>query len=900
MRDRTGGRRGGVARYLRLPRSASRIRDDIDEELRFDIEIRARDLRALGVSAEEAERRASREFGDLDGTRRYCEEIDMQIEADVRWSHTFDDLRSDLLIALRGMRRTPVFAAVVLLTLALGIGANTAVFSVVRRVIIAPLPFRSPNELYRLYTTPSATDGDFDKVSAVELNDLAAQSRTLAGVTLFGNYSGVTYADDHSTESWQSVSVAPNFFDVLGVRPELGRTFGPGDFVAGAPNAVMLAHQVWQRVFGGDPGVIGRSIEASGARFTVVGVLPENFVGPTFNADILRPLNVDGVMRNARFARSRVWRSVARAKPGVSPAQLRSELATLQPRIQTAYPEIKHAGVFVATPLHEAIVGGAGPVLRVVMGGALIVLLAACVNIAGLFVARAASRRRELGVRTALGAARGRLVRQVVAETLLYGVAGGGIGVMLAVVLKSGLLRIAGPMLPPLGEARIDSTAFIFAFVASLVCGVAFGLLPALATTRVDVRDALADAGTRSASRGAAAGRTSRLLVSVQVAFAVVLVVGAGLLVRTFKTLVDTDLGYATTGHQATFFLGLGARYRDPAAQGAFVETFLHRVHALPGVTAAGYTVTGPWSGSWRTIHFHLAGQTEAVSEPSSAVLATASAEFFTATGIPIHRGRGFNAGDHRGTTPVAVISESMARKYWPNSNPIGARIRLDWYSVDPGDSTVAREIVGVVSDVKENALSDAAATVYVSAEQAQIYGSAFVVRTTGDANGLLKAIAETVHGLDPRVPLVSPRSLSDVLSGLVRRQNVAMVLIAAFAALAVLLAGLGVYGVMAYSVAARTRELGIRSALGASRLSIVGLVLRDGLATTSLGLAGGMMVALAMPRLVSSLLVGVSARDPLSYAGALLVLGVVALVACALPARAAARVEPVEALRLE
>jgi putative ABC transport system permease protein len=900
MRDRTGGRRGGVARYLRLPRSASRIRDDIDEELRFDIEIRARDLRALGVSAEEAERRASREFGDLDGTRRYCEEIDMQIEADVRWSHTFDDLRSDLLIALRGMRRTPVFAAVVLLTLALGIGANTAVFSVVRRVIIAPLPFRSPNELYRLYTTPSATDGDFDKVSAVELNDLAAQSRTLAGVTLFGNYSGVTYADDHSTESWQSVSVAPNFFDVLGVRPELGRTFGPGDFVASAPNAVMLAHQVWQRVFGGDPGVIGRSIEASGARFTVVGVLPENFVGPTFNADILRPLNVDGVMRNARFARSRVWRSVVRAKPGVSPAQLRSELATLQPRIQTAYPEIKHAGVFVATPLHEAIVGGAGPVLRVVMGGALMVLLAACVNIAGLFVARAASRRRELGVRTALGAAQGRLVRQVVAETLLYGVAGGSIGVMLAIVLKSGLLHIAGPMLPPLGEATIDGAAFTFALVASLVCGVAFGLLPALATTRVDVRDALADSGSRSASRGAAAARTSRLLVSVQVGFAVVLVVGAGLLVRTFKTLVDTDLGYATTSHQATFFLGLGARYRDPAAQGAFVETFLQRVHALPGVTAAGYTVTGPWNGSWRTIHFHLAGQAEPASEPSSAVLATASAEFFTATGIPVRRGRGFNAGDHLGTAPVAVISESMARKYWPNSNPIGTRIRLDWYSVNPGDSTMAREIVGVVSDVKENALSDAAATVYVSAEQAQIYGSAFVVRTSGDAKGLLKAIAETVHGLDPRVPLVSPRSLSDVLSGLVRRQNVAMVLIAAFAALAVLLAGLGVYGVMAYSVAARTRELGIRSALGASRLSIVSLVLRDGLATTSLGLAGGMMVALAMPRLVSSLLVGVSARDPLSYAGALLVLGVVALVACALPARAAARVEPVEALRLE
>ena len=563
--------------------------------------MRARDLMQLGISADAAHARAAREFGDLDGTRRYCEDIDMQIEAEVRRSHFFQDLRSDLAISLRGLRRTPVFAAVVLITLALGIGANTAVFSVVRRVLITPLPFRAPDELYRLYTAPSAT-GDFDKLAAVELSDLAAQSRSVAALTFFGNYMGVTYSDDHTADSWQSVSVAPNFFDVLGVQPIHGRSFGPEDFVQGAPSVIMISYQIWERIFGGDRGIVGRLVQLNAQPFTVIGVLPEHFVGPTFNADILRPLNVASVMRSPQFARSRVWRSVARLKSGVPLEQWRSELGVLRPRIQASYPEIKNAGVFLPTPLHEAVVGGAAPVLRVVMGGALVVLLAACVNIAGLFLSRAAARRRELGVRTALGAARGRLVRQVLAETLLYGIVGGAIGIVLAIALKAALLHVAGPMLPPLGAVRIDTGVLAFALITSIACGVAFGLLPALAATRVDVREALGSASTRASSRGSAASRASRLLVAAQVAFAVVLVVGASLLIRTFRTLVNTDLGYATTNHQATFFLSTGARYREAASQGAFVESFLQRVHTLPGVTAAGYTVTGPWSGTWRTI----------------------------------------------------------------------------------------------------------------------------------------------------------------------------------------------------------------------------------------------------------------------------------------------------------
>jgi putative ABC transport system permease protein len=891
-----------LARFLRMPRSAARIRADIDDEIRFDIDMRARDFVRQGMDAGEAQARAACEFGDLNATRRYCEDTDMHIEADVRRSNFLEDVRADLAIALRGMRRTPMFAAVVLLTLALGIGANTAVFSVVRRVLIAPLPFRSPEQLYRLYTAPSATDGDNDKLSLAELEELGDQSRSLAGLTLFGNYQGFTYSDDRmEDDSWQSVSVAPNFFSVLGVQPVLGRVFRAEDFQPGAPRVLIITYQIWQRVFGGDRGVIGRTVQINAKPVVVIGVMPEYFVGPTFNADMLLAFNVDAASKNPRYAASRAWRSVARLRPGVSLEQWRAELATLRPRIQAAHPEIKNAGVVLPTPLHEAIVGGAGPVLWLVMGGALIVLLATCVNIAGLFLSRAAARRRELGIRTALGAGRGRLIRAILAETLLFGLVGGVLGVLLGVALKAALLQNIGPMLPKLGDVRIDAGVLLFALAASVVSGIIVGAMPAVAATRVDVRDALGDSGARAASRGAVTARASRLLVSAQVAFALVLVVGANLFVRTFKTLLDTDLGYQTSNHQATFFLSPGARYRDPATQSAFVESFMERVRAIPGVTAVGYTVTNPWNGSWISPHFQIDGRPSDGGSRPSAVLATASAEYFQAMGMPVRLGRGFNAGDVSGSASVVVISESMAKRYWPNANPIGARIRItDFYARDASDTLLLREVVGVVGDVRQDAMSEASPTIYVAAEQAQIGGASFVMRTTGDASALLPLIKGAVHAIDPKVPVVSPRTLRDVLSNIVRRQNVAMTLTGLFAVLALLLAGLGVYGMMAYNVLARTREFGIRSALGASRAAVLGLVLRDGLATTALGLVVGLVLAAVLLRFAASLLVGATAHDPASYAAAMVILGVVALAACAVPARAATRIEPVEALRLE
>ncbi|HEY2379085.1 MAG TPA: ABC transporter permease [Gemmatimonadaceae bacterium] len=887
--------------FPRLPRSAARIRTDVQDEIAFDIDMRARDLVAQGMDAREAHERAVREFGDLDATRRYLEDTDMQIEAETRRGHLLEDLRADLTIALRGMRRAPVFAAVVLLTLALGIGANTAVFSVVRRVLIAPLPFRHPEQLYRLYTTPAATDGDNDKLSLVELTELARESKSLAGLTLFGAYQGVMYSDDRTSDAWQAVSVAPSFFPVLGIQPVLGRAFRSDDFLRGAPSVLVITYQVWQRVFGGDRGVVGHVIQVNARPFTVIGVLPEHFVGPTFNADVLLPFNVDAALGRQSSARSREWRSVVRLKPNVSLQNWRSELAVLRSRIQAAHPEIRNAGVVLPTPLHEAIVGSAGPVLRLVMGGALIVLLAACVNIAGLFLSRAAAHRRELGIRTALGAGRGRLIRQTLAETILYGILGGSIGLVLGAALKASLLRIAGPMLPRLGDIRIDAGVLLFALAASIVCGVIFGALPALAATRVDVRQTLGDSAARGSSRGASSAHTSSFLVSAQVALAVALVVGASLFVRTFRTLLGTDLGYEMSNHQTSFFLVAGPRYRDPAAQSAFVESFVHRVHTLPNVTAVGYTVTNPWNGSWISPHFEIEGRPSEPGEHPSAILATASTEYFAAMGIRVRAGRGFNAGDTPGNAPVLVISESLAKRYWPNESPLGARIRLtDFYARSAGDTLLMREVVGVVNDVRDDAMSPARQTVYLPAEQTQIAGGSVVVRTTGDAASLQPLIADAARMLDPKVPVLLPMTLREVRSDIVRRQNVAMTLTALFAVLALLLAGLGIYGVMAYNVFARTREFGIRSALGASRRAVLGLVLRDGLTTTAVGLIAGLLLAAGLSQFAASLLVGVTAHDPASYIVAGVIAVAVGLAACAVPARAATRIEPVEALRLE
>lgn len=889
----------GIRRFLRLPRSAARIRAEIDEELRFDIEMRAGDLVREGVPRDVAHARAVAEFGDLEATRRYCEETDMASESQFNRASVLSDLRADLLIAWRTMRRTPAFALVVGITLALGIGANTTVFSVVKRVLITPLPYRAPEQLYRMYTAPSSVDGDDDKLSAVEITALA-EARSLAGVTEFGNYGGMTFTDGRTAEPWGTVQVGPNFFDVFGVRPALGRQFTEEDFGPSGARGVIITHQLWQRVFGGDPNVVGRRVQLNSNDLTVVGVLPESFVGPTFTADALLPLPWANILRSSpRNVRGRAWRAIVRTRAGVSEAELNAELATLGQRFRKQYPEIKNGGVFRPVSLHAAMVGNAKTVLLLVMAGALLVLVITCANIAGLFLSRGAARRRELGVRAALGAGRSRLVRQMLTESALYGLGGGAAGIALAVVMTRVFVGIAGSTLPHLGEIQLDGISLAFAATIAVLCGLAVGVAPAIAATRVDLREALGDSGNRAASMGAASVRGRRGLVAGQLAVAVVLLVGAGLLLRTFTALTRTPLGYAVDTRTLTFRVNLpNARYPDTLSRTTLLSALVDRVHRLPGVRAVGYTAVAPWNGGMMSTGFRVEGRQVDQNSVPNVQFATASDEYFAASGTPIRAGRVFNSSDRTGAPRVVVIGESVAQRFWPNGGAIGSRVRLGTGA--PGDNSDPFEVVGIVGDTRATVMGDIVPTVYMSERLWNPHGGEFVVRATDDAAGLIPGIKSILHELDPQLPLIFPRTMREVLDATIARQHLAMILMASFAALALVLAALGVYSVMAYSVIGRTREFGIRSALGAERWSILGLVLRQGATTTIVGVGAGLVVAALVSKYVSSLLVGVTAHDVPTFTLAALVLLFVAGVACVLPARRATRVEPVEALRAD
>ena len=888
--------RRGIRRFLQLPRTSRRIRADVDDELQFDIDMRTEELRRLGLSFQAARERAIAEFGDIDETRAYCGDLDMRHEASEHRADYLGDLRSDLLIAWRGMRRAPAFAAVVLLTLALGIGANTAIFSVIRRVLIAPLPYRAPEQLYRLYTTP-APGGDEDKLSAVELEGLAAESRLLSGVTWFGNYGAVTYTDGQTAEAWQIASVAPNFFDVLGVHPLLGRAISDDDAATGATPVIVLGYPLWQRVFGGDRGIIGRTVQLNNIAFTVIGVLPPAFVPPTFSADGLLPLNKTSVLRSARYSRARVWRAVARTKDGVSRERLESELSVLRAGIQGRYPEIKNAGVIRPIPLHGAMVGSARALLLLVMAGATLVLTIMCVNIAGLFQSRAMARRHELGIRVALGAGQGRLVRHVLAETGCYALLGGAAGVALGVGMKRLFMQVAGPMLPNMGEVRIEAGVLVLALLASLVCGVAFAVLPARLATRVNLRDDMAQSRSRSASHGRSHVRGTSILVATQIALAIVLVIGASLLTRTFVTLARTDFGYSTDERVLTFRVNLPtARYpRDAGA--AFVRTYLERLRSLPGVSAVGLTAVSPWNGGLASVPVRIPGQPVDANTVRTVDLEIASDGFFEAIGIPLRAGRSFAPSDRVGGPPVVVVSQSVARRFWPNSNAVGSRLQLETGGSDSAD---VREVIGVVGDVRPQATEDPIATVYLPMWQTGSFSGEYMMRVRGDASAMVTEVKELLRGLDPQLPLLMPRTLHQVVRASLVRQQLAMALMAGFGGLALLLAALGVYSVMAYSVEGRTREFGVRSALGAQRQSIVLLVFRQGMAMAVAGTVAGMILALAATRFVATLLVGVSTHDALSFVVSPMLLIAVVLAACFVPAWRATRVSPVDALRVD
>jgi predicted permease len=875
-------------------RSADRIRREVDEELAHALEMRQAELVGTGLPEEEARQRAVKEFGDLEYTRRYCVEMDVAAERSRRRSDWLREAAGDVRLAWRGLVREPGFALIVLVVLALGIGANAAVLSVLREVLVEALPYAEPDRLVRLYGGRVGVPTARGMLAPAEVSALQ-QSDAFAGVAAFGNYGGITHLSDASAEMWSGVQVGPQFFSVLGVRPVLGRAIEARDVDPGSPRAVVLSHRLWQRSFAGDSSVIGRVLNLNGGAHTVVGVLAADFVSPDRDPDVWMPLDLSALLRDPIAAHHmKAFRAVGRLGEGVTPVRLQATMDRVVQRLRLESPSPDEVAPPNAVALREDMLGSVRPILLVVMSAAGLVLVLCCVNVAELLLTRATARRRELAIRSALGAGRGRLARQLLTESAVLALLGGALGIGVAFWWRAIFVDVLALLLPSARSVPIDGGVLAFALIVSVLCALAFGIAPALAGTRTAPSIALAESA-RGTAGGRARTRTGRILVGAQFALAAVLLIGASLLGRTLIALERTGVGFDTGGELVTFRVNLSAdEYDDVERQTAFLDAFLARVRAQPGVRSVAAIGVSPWSGytSFGPDSIFLdAGAGEVRTMASRVVV---SEDWFATLGIPLRLGRAFSASDAAGSPPVAVLSESFASHHWPGANPLGRLLRIG-----SRDADVVR-VVGVVGDVRARPTRDVQPTVYVPMRQNPAGGGEFVVRTGGRGLALVPALERALHEIDPRLPVAAPRTVEEIFDGMLAGQRLPLLFTGAFALLALVLAVLGAYGVMARTVESRRREVGIRVALGARPGEVMAVILRDGLTTAAIGtIVGVTIAALATPAL-SELLVSVTPYDAASFTFVPAILLAVSCAACIVPARRSLAVEPVEALRSE
>ena len=883
-----------MRRFLHVPwRSSSRIRSDLEDELRFYFDMRTRELVERGLPEADARREAVREFGDLEYTKRYCLAEDAMSTREERRTDLLAELRQDIGHAGRTLRRAPGFAVVALVTMALGIGANTAIFSVVNGLLLRDLPYADADRLVRVWGAHLDTKRDRSQLSAADFIDLRARQRTFATLGAFATAGG-TYLGTGDPIRLAGARVDANVFTALNVRPLLGRPFVAGEDSAGVNPTILLSHGLWQRVFGGDSAIVGKSINISGRMRTVIGVLPATFFFPTMaQAEFFVPLDLTPMLQDVNRARKfHNLGLVGRLRPGVTVEQARADLTAIMRQLEREYPQSNENKSTSTVAMREAVVGDTRPALLVLLGASLLVLLIACANVAGMLLSRAVSRRQELAVRAALGAGRARLVRQLLTESLVLAFVGGAIGLALATLGTRALLAAAADQLPAASQVAVDGTVLATMLVVTVACGAIFGLIPALGASR-GMHDALKDA-TRGSGGGRGRHRLRTALVTGQLALAVVLLVGAGLLVKSLTRLQRTDLGYSLDS-ALTFELSLvGERYATSEGQDQFYDALYSRIGALPGVVAVGGSGNIPLRGG-SMASLAIDGRPQPQGKLPEVGYQPVSDGLFRAMGIPLKQGRAFGPTDRDSAPRVVIVSEGLAKAFWPNATPIGARIRLG-----PDPSSPLHEVVGVVGDVRMGVADDARPTVYVSARQDHWGGAAIVVRTTADPMALLPAVRREVRAIDPTLPVTAAASMRQVQADRLTDRRLPMQLMTAFALLALTLAAVGVYGVMAYSVASRTREIGVRVALGAQPRNVFGMVVRQGLGPAAVGLTAGLAGSLALGGMLRNLLYGVEPTDPATFAMVTVVLLAVAITACLVPARRALRVDPLDALRSE
>jgi putative ABC transport system permease protein len=804
----------------------------------------------------------------------------------------------DIRYALRTLRKSPGYAAVALATLALGIGANTAVFSVLDAVLLRPLPYADAGRL-TMIGDRNPDGGSPYNLGFATYEDLRDQSRSFAAVAAIRQWQP-TLVTGGVAESLTAMRVTANYFSMLGVRPVLGRDFLPEDDRPDSWQVLLLSDGLWRRSFGADPSVVGRVVRMSGQSYRILGVMPPEsqlLVSSSFfrGAQLWAPIGYDRSLPQACRSCQHL-KAVGRLAPGVTVAQARSDLDGVRRRLVQEHPEDYSAGAMDVVPLARELTWSLRAPFFVLVGSVAFVLLIACANVAKLTLARSLGRGHEMAIRGALGASRGRLVRQLFAESLVLCAAGGALGVGLAAALQTALLRLAPVSLPRVSEASFDARVLVFAVLASLASAFLSGVLPAL---RVSAARATASLASETrASSGPASARARRALTIVELGLAVMLVTGAFLMIRSMARLLDTPVGFDTERVMSLALSLSGEAYAEDAGAVAFQDRALERLRALPGVESAAFAGQIPLGGNGDSYGFHIFGHMAAnPAEDPSVERYSVTPDYFRTMGIPLVRGRAFTAEDRVDSPAVLIVSETTARAHFPGRDPIGERARIGGHEEGPW-----RTIVGIVGDVRHADVAlRATPQMYLPQAQMTDGGLVLVVRTRTDSpENLTESIRRVIHEIDPGIPTYDVASMRALVDRSAAPRRFVMRLLAAFAAAALALAAIGLYGVVAHSVGERTREIGIRVALGATPKDVIRLVLSGGAAMVGLGVAVGLLGALGASRFLRGILYEVNPTDPASLVTAVVVLAIVALLAHWLPARRAARVDPVTALRSE
>jgi len=795
----------------------------------------------------------------------------------------------DLRYALRMLLKYKGFTVVAVSTLALGIGANTAIFSLVSGVLLRPLPYPSADRIiYFQGQNPAAGITD-SNISIADYLDWAKQSDLFSSTALFESGNANLSADGTEPERVPRAFVTSGFFSVLGVQPILGRLLLGEDDLANAEPVAVLSAGLWKRRFGADPNIIGRKLTISGKPVTVVGVMGAGYEYP----EETQVWSSWPIASEEKRRDNRSSSAFARLRPGIGLKQAQTQISATNARLGQAYPDTNKGWDVRLVALHDLLVREVKPSLLVLFGAVAFVLLIACANVANLLLARAASRQKEIAIRAAMGASRGRIIRQMMTESLLLSIIGGIGGALLSAWLTDILLSAMPTGAPRVGQVSFDYQVLAFAILVSAVTGIVFGLAPALQTSRLDVNSSLKEGGRTDAPR-----RTSgrNLLLIGEVALSLMLLIGASLLIKSFIRLQDVKSGFNPQGVLISSVGLPRANYSEPAQRIEFFRQLEEHVAALPGVRAVGGAINLPLGASNYLIGraFIPEGRSLTVEESVNASYSTIIGDYFRALQIPVLAGRGFSETDIDTAPKVAIINESLARKYFGSANgALGKRLTV-WR-----DEKFQREIVGVVGDTKVNTLEGAnLPQIYVPHAQDSDWGfMAMVIRTAGDPASLAPAVRREVLTLDKNQPIYNVRTMDEVVMNSIRTRRLSMLLFAAFAGAALVLAALGIYGVMAYSVTERVREIGIRMALGAQAGDVQRMIVRQGMTLTLAGVGVGLAGAVGLSRVLNSLLFGTNAIDPMTFAAISVLLGLVALVACYLPARHAARVDPIKAL---